>query len=305
MKEIINIADLELLTPGSVWTRPDGRSVRYLFTVNKDLPDTVRKQGVPELVVYADESDNYFAVPVEVFLGKRKFFNVDPGLETRLGNLLAFGDAAGSDDVFNLEGDDLVITDDSEDSSEDAIDLMEEVDVEDEDNDAVVNSLPDSPASIVTYVQSTEGSVGVDITVLHANTLSYQQFPQLESNSILHTLVIAKGEGINKASLMRAFSVDNDNPILSKFNVNTPDGVIEVDWDAFVGIYPCVYDGATMYQAMFRTNADFTLNLSDDAGSDDVEIVTDVDASDVVEVAPVEQAPAETPAAETTTLEID
>jgi len=241
----IDIATLEMLTPGSTWRRANGKEVRYLFTVNENLPAKMADE-YPPLVVYADGDDNILAVPLETFLNKRDFFNVDPFLEKRLGDLLTITES--SDEVFDLDGDDnLLVEDDdapSASAGDESVDGTEQAKEFREVNTSVT-FMRFNNATLPIIVEPEQLSEAVE---------GYAQAPLIDLGLIQHTLIFRAMPGISKDTLFASFSpVKTEENAIFIFNVVTEDGVLTIDWDAFVNIYPLVRGNQTYYQAVFTS----------------------------------------------------
>jgi hypothetical protein len=251
----MNIADLDFLTPGSVFSREDGRESRLLFLTNTALPKKLSKQFPPQ-VVYADENNNILSCDIERFLNKRKFYMVDPELEARLVNLLAISNS-DSEDALDLDSadDELVI----EDAETDEGDGEDPVAFEGELGDDSLRSSEeiDQPVSIE-FVPSGEAPTALDATYLAQAVSSYQQAPGTDSGSVQHSLFIRAEPGINRDSLIASFSPsvsEKGGKSCFTFKVELEGIKVHVDWDEFLGVYPCVFYGNTMYQVIFSTVA--------------------------------------------------
>lgn len=297
-----NIMDLDSLTPGSVWTRRNGKESRYLFTTNTALPASMAATH-PQMAIYADENDNYFSVPVDDFISKRTFFNVDPGLETRLGNLLAFS-AQDSDDGFDLLGDDTTLTidvdsdddltvgsDESEEREQAPMPgyTQEQVDV----MNATANAFP---------IEFSSNSVGSGLPeVLTPQKLCemaecYQQEPLVSEGKMLHRLFFRAGNGITHDTLYACFSPKHvELNAVYTFKVHTPEGLLEVDWDAMLGIYPYVFQNVAMLQVMFTTGTELTYTQIAEQAEEPEVVFTAQAEGDQVVISAV-PAPAATPA---------
>ncbi len=240
-----NIMDLDMLTPGSVWTRKNGKESRFLFLTNTHLPPHLADK-YPQMAVYADENDNMYSIPIADFVGNRTFYNVDPALEARVGNLLAFS-AQDADGEFSLEdGDDDELT----------------IDTGSEEEDAGAEDFfggtpePEAPARVFP-VEFSSGDTNLPVIIsaerLQELTESYQQQPH--NGQYLHTLFIRAEEGITRESLYACFSPNHvEKNAVYTFKIRTADGVIDIDWDALVGIFPYVFQNMSMYQVIFSTN---------------------------------------------------
>jgi hypothetical protein len=260
----MNIADLDFLTPGSVFTRQDGRESRFLFLTNQSLPKKIQDDYPPQ-VVYADENGNILSCDIDRFLNKRKFLNVDPELESRLNNVLALG-SAGGEDTLDLDGDELTIDDGTGSSVFDALDGEEEpdgdtaepvVDLNDGSNDIddaqdIVKYLPvNAVADVPSFLTAEQ---------LGLATASYQQGPGVQPGTIQHSLFIRDEPGITSKTLHASFSLKNaETNTIYDFQVEIEGREIVVNWDTFVGIFPCVFFGSRMYQVVFSSDANYAV----------------------------------------------
>ncbi len=263
-----NIMDLDLLTPGSVWIRENGKEARFLFIANDGLP-AKQQEMYPRVAVYADEQNHIFSVPVDHFIGKRSFYNVSPSLEIRLENLLAYS----GDEEFNLndDEDELFISDNE---PEETVDSESNEASESTGFEVHAASAPHGEVSPVEVtpikidasklvnpfpVTYSSGSTGLPEIIssqrLTELTESYQQQPLLSEGKILHTLYIRAASDVNQERLYASFSPTHiDKNAVFTFSVNTAEGRLDIDWDALVGIYPYVFREESMYQVMFTTD---------------------------------------------------
>lgn len=286
-----DIMDLELLTPGSVWVRKNGKESRFLFLTNAKLPEKFQAEH-PQMAVYADEDDNVFSVPVMDFIAKRTFFNCEPGLETRLLNLLAFS-AADDDTGFDLlndsDNDENLLINDSEDDartdgSEGIVESSENVSGQTNfaTDEGLVNAFP---------VEFFGAETGLPEIIspqrLCELTECYQQTVSLVDHKYLHTLFIRAANGITKETLYASFSPTHveQNAVYS-FKVRTNEGVLDIDWDGLVGIYPYVYQHISMYQVVFYTEAEVAITSMEPAEAEQettfVAVANEATGTDVI-----------------------
>lgn len=249
----MNIADLDFLTPGSIFVREDGRESRFLCLTNTNLPKKIR-EAYPPQVVYADENNNILSCDIERFLNKRKFHMVDPELEARLNNLLALS-SSDSEDALDLDSDELVIEDGEEgDSPEGMPDFGSDSGVQD---DEFIDS-EGQGAPLVKFIPSTDMPAALDADYLAQAVSSYQQSPGAALRSVQHALFIRAEKGISRESLIASFSPAAEqagtNSIYT-FEVELEGTKVHVNWDEFLGVYPCVFYGSSMYQVIFNTFA--------------------------------------------------
>lgn len=287
-----SIADLELLTPGSVWIRGDGKEARFLFITNQNL-SAKSLAKFPSQVVYADEKENILSVGLERFLEVRTFHHVDPGLESRLGNLLAYSGEA-SDDDFSLDEDDVLTIDQGEGAqvldAEGAGDVFSGV--EDEEDD------PDSDGlAIEFYTSNPEAAPEISLVALQGAVECYQQTPALDKNLLQHTLFIHAREGITRETLYKAFTPHSANGSTLLFKVKTANGLETVDWDNFLGIYPYSIGGDLMFQVIFTSLQTFNVNMTEVIGENVVAAPTvHIEAAVEPTSAPVAEAAVAAPA---------
>lgn len=259
----ISIADLDFLTAGSVFTREDGRESRFLFLTNEALTQKLKQQYPPQ-VVYADENGNVLSCSIERFLNKRKFVNVDPELESRLNNLLA-ATSSSQEDTLDLDSDDLVIDGDEDGTSvfdalelgseeEDGeVDTPEEIDPTDPRDDLGANE--EEMGGLVKFLPIGTDDLPAFLTAeqLSAAVQSYQQGPGQQPDTVLHTLFIRQDAGITSKTLYASFSPKNaETNTTYDFQVEIEGREIVVNWDTFVGIYPCIFYGSRMFQVVFQ-----------------------------------------------------
>lgn len=253
MSKVPDIVDMELLTPGSVWTSESGKQSRVLHVTNQHFTDKI-KRVYPVQVIYADEIDRVNSVPLEDFLAKREFYNVDPGLESRLGELLAISEMNETEDFELGDEENLLVLEDEEINP-----FTDEPTAPTHPNGypkTVAETVTDTTAYTVEF--SSEGT-GL-LEVIAPNDLAravqgYVQTPLIATNQIQHTLLVASDVGINADTLNRSFNPSQaEINAIYTFKVYTDEGVIDVNWDTFVGVFPMTRGQDTFYQLMFLTN---------------------------------------------------
>lgn len=252
----MNIADLDFLTPGSIFVREDGRESRFLCLTNTALPEKARKK-YPSQVVYADENNHILSCDIDRFLNKRKFHMVDPDLESRLENLLALSNSDGEDSL-DLDSDETLLTiDDSEDEGDAGDDdgSSESEDAPEVQEDDFITQ-EDSTTPLVRFIPSNDMPAALDAEYLAQAVSSYQQSPGAVRHSVQHALFIRAESGITRDSLIATFSPAAEQQGTSSiytFEVDLEDSKVHVNWDEFLGVYPCVFYGSSMYQVLFHT----------------------------------------------------
>lgn len=265
----VDIAAMEDLTPGSVWHRDNGKASRVLFVTNQHFPEKILRT-YPQQVIYADEHDNVISTPVEDFVAKRTFYNINPDLEQRLGNLLE--DGAEEDFELGEGGDDVLSVEDDEEADVSA-DTMTET---------YLGAAPEEEHAITYQYRGTGALLHevIDRSFLASVTRGYSQAPSESGTRVLNTLFIDAAPGVDQFSLTDVFS-DNGVNASYDFTVATASGNLEVTWDEFVGVYPMVAHGQTSYQVMFYTYPlEEAINLPA-AALDEVEQVVVVATQDV------------------------
>lgn len=320
MKEqrVPDIMDLEYLTSGSNWLRDNGKVSRFLFLTNAHLPQKMQDIH-PQMVVYADENDNVMSVPVMDFLARRKFHNIDPALEQRLDNLLAYDGADSSeDDTFSLlsDGEDGIEIEDDE-SIDDTV--VADVDqTEEQRAEITANAMANNMFPVFYEAQNPEKPALIDLAFLATVTESYLQQPIHGTDRLCHTLFVREVENIvDSEKLSRCFDPSNaeDNAILS-FTVDLGATNVAITGDTFVGAFPYVFQNQRMIQIMVTTGNvvhDITQPVADAVAESDVDfqivaenidglpIVATSDTAALIPIETVEQALAESstpPAAE-------
>jgi len=236
-----NIADLNFLTEGSVFTREDGRMARFLFLTNQSLSEKM-KQKFPPQVVYADENDNILSCDIDRFLAKRKFVNVIPELEERLLNLLA-ATSSESEETLDLDSDDdqLIIEDTESSESQEG------------DQPAGDDFIDSDEKPVVTLLASRDDlPVVINVDQFTQAVSSYQQNPGVEPGTLQHTLFIREEPGISSETIYAAFSPTHaDKNVTYEFQVEYEGEKRTVEWDTFAGIYPAIFFGSRMFQVIF------------------------------------------------------
>lgn len=246
MSKVPDIVDMELLTAGSVWTSESGKQSRVLHVTNQHFPEKI-KRVYPVQVIYADEADRVNSVPLEDFLAKREFYNVDPGLESRLENLLAISEIDEQEDFELGDEENLLVLEEEE---------VNPFTGEPTTTVQAVETVTDTTAYAVEF--SSEGTGLPEVITPHdlaRATQGYVQTPLIDKNQTQHTLLVSTDAGINADTLNRSFNPGQaEVNAIYTFKVYTDDGVIDVDWDTFVGVFPMTRGQETFYQLMFLTN---------------------------------------------------
>lgn len=246
MTHEVTAADLDLLTPGSVWVRPNGVASYFLFLTNDSIPEK-HQERFPQMAVFADKDDNILSLPLEEFLSNRKFRHVEGDLEERLLNLLPIED--DSDDQRDLDDGDDNDGDDGDDDAADGDDDKFDIDGADDEQPgtAIVAGLTRaSKQPFISFHSSVTDAVLpqlIDATVLADAVIGYVQSPMLSSQRVQHTLTIAAVDGIHAEDLYNSFSPQRvaHNQVFN-FTVQSAEGPLNIEWDEFAGVYTAVSD---------------------------------------------------------------
>jgi hypothetical protein len=274
----VSIMDLEMLTQGSVWVRKNGKQSRVLFVTNTSLPQE-KQTEYPPTVVYADENDNVYSVTLPQFLAKRTFFNIEPALEDRLVNLLAYSpDDSGVED-FSLDDDDsLLISEPIEAETQDT-ESVSDTQVTAEPTQVNAANEPAEPEYAepinvfpVSYHSDSSGlPEALSPQLLAELTECYQQQPIVSEGRLFHTLYIRADSRITREKLLACFSPSSGNAIFT-FSVDMGiEGTETVDWDTLIGIYPYAFQHIRMYQVVFATDTEFLSKLKSDTATTQLE----------------------------------
>lgn len=273
-------AIMEMLTPGSIWKRKNGVVSRFLFLTNDSVP-AEHQDRFPQMAVYADDDGNVLSLPLEDFLGNRKFHHVDGDLEQRLLNLL---DDEDQDEDGQRELDD----GDDNDGDDDAFDIDG-----DDDNDGVPDTADIAVAVVKTpfIAFTTENPTlpaMIDPLVLARAVIGYNQAPQLSNGRVSHTLLFETNAGFTAEDLHRSFSPSRVelNQVFS-FTVNGPEGQIDIDWDEFAGVYTgCSAENGPFWSLVFYTKLNpAALEDTDADAAPDFVVQQDGNGKNVISVA--------------------
>jgi hypothetical protein len=266
----INAADLDFLTPGSIFRREDGRESRFLMLTNTALPTKLQSKFPPQ-VVYADEVGNVFSCDIDRFLNVREFHIVDAELENRLNNLLALSpEGSGTDeDSLDLDGDDdaLEVSDDDEDGGlEQSLTGMTGTDTSSGTEETGEGEFLTSEEVPISFIpNSTELPVVLTAEQLRSAVTSYQQTPSTHDNSVQHALFIRADGNITAKSLIASFSPASEGTTTTyEFEVDLGDGPVTINWDKFIGVYPCVFYGSSMFQVIFSESVSVAVAVVDE-----------------------------------------
>jgi hypothetical protein len=250
---------LDLMTPGSVWKRPDGRESIVLMVTNTSLPEHVQAKN-PMQVVYWDSEHNLLSTTVSAFISKRNFYSVVPNVERLVNNLLA-SDVSSDDEVDELltvdagssddddeddeGGDQMLSLSDDEDSDEDfmqpvatkkqsveallepkgtVFDQLMAQDADDQALEAEVDDTLDwaSVHALNFVAADPELKVAVDLNVLSGLVYSYEQTPMVTDSPLLHKITFLNAPELDAITLARCFNGDESTDEFSPLLFNLP-----------------------------------------------------------------------------------
>lgn len=284
----VNIVDMEFLTKGSVWLTKSGLRSFVLCVTNTWLPPDVQEAN-PPVVVYCDDKGRISHKDVEDFLSSRKFYNVDPGLEARLDELIQISGDVTEEEALNL---DEAPPEGSIEGDVDPTDFKVGFFLEDSEN--LANPVLTEAALVDAFVSYSEEPVMV---------------PSDQPEQTRHRFNFKLGGAVSLATLAGAFDPSvaeaNDTKLYAAFGTLIEGQIKQVDWDTFLGVYPSYAGGVTFGSVYLGKDVPQTAEdeLGDD-GEDDVDgqanaeespFVTGEDETNVGTVAEAQAAGALTP----------
>lgn len=210
------------LTPGSVWMRGDGSLSTLIAVSNTSLPKKVQAKFPPQ-AVYLDETGNILTRDVSEFVASRKFYNVNPEIESKVDGLLAFTEPQVGTDAEEEDDDDisLDVVDSPEDDEENASEEAPEV-----------QSNMTNTGALVEFEHSEDQT---DLaTAISRAVVGYSQEPILSHDLLAHVIVIDLDRlEADVQETINAFDPESGN-ILPGFTVRGDD---PVTWNTFIGAY--------------------------------------------------------------------
>ncbi len=273
-------AQMEMLTPGSIWKRKNGAVSRFLFLTNDSIP-AEHQDRFPQMAVFADDEDNVLSLPLEDFLANRKFHNVDGDLETRLINLLD-DDEDGGDDQNDLDDGDNNDGDDSFDIDADEREQLAEV------STAVLGANATGLPFIKFTTENPLLPAMIDADTLARAVIGYVQTPVLSERRVAHTLTFAATDDVTAHALQNSFSPSRveQNQVYG-FEVEGPEGRLEIDWDEFIGVYPAVSaERGAFFNLVFYTKLNIAaLEDTDAESAPDFVVQQDANGKNTISVA--------------------
>ena len=286
----VSLEDLDMLTPGAVYIRANSSKRYVLFLTNSTLTgDKALKH--PQRVVFANDQNEIFCIPVEDFIASSKFYNVSASLESKLDLLLIFNDEDPTEEDFSLSDndatDDFIVSDEdlvsSEDQSTEVMSALSSTSTEFNVPASYVETVKDYPSIIFNYnSEDYSGKPAIDANLLSEMLYSYSQEPNLSVNAIYHKLTFKLPINVSVDAIKACFDInttveDLDRPFYTSFNLN-PDVFGEadsglVDWNHSIGAFKCLENGNVMLNIILAENFE--------QPSEDFEIPEDI--KDIVE----------------------
>lgn len=225
---------LELLTPGSQWVTPRGRTVTALVITNTDMPDVfVEQQG--QHVVARTDKGKIISIDLDTFLRKHDYFIVSPEYEFVMNRVI-------SGEVYTL-GD--VEQEPSDIEGEDEFPEMSLADIDDEDPENDEGEAEEADLSPIAPVGVAFNYEGANAPLLTQDDLD-QLLVSVSSEPIIdNTCRLAATRHV---LMFRCDSEDIYKLLVAAFDPNasrrgnayggmgyeTPIGYKVVVWDAFI-----------------------------------------------------------------------
>lgn len=236
------IADLDDLTPGSVFVRADGSKRYVLFLANATLRGR-KAEKFPQRVVFSNENGDVFDMTVNDFFRGTKFYNVEPDLERRLENLLVLvpSEAGTLDEAVAAT---LTLTTDDEQvdfgtDDEQVVASLTAVDESDSDLNEVLGDEPVHPGPALAFISAEGAKPPVPAEVLAALVTSYQQEPRFADKQVIHKITFGLPANISAEAIKQCFGLDGaEFTAYPLFELNADDFGSEariVDWSDIIG----------------------------------------------------------------------
>lgn len=313
----VPVADLELMTPGSLWLKEINGSTQvstFLFFANQNVPKKFQKQ-VPVKAVFADAEGAIFALDVPDFIEDREFHSVHPDVEFNVENI--FNPLQHSNREVTEEeavpDEDSLLLDDDEDNEDGELagedDSVYLSGLEDDADGAPHQDLPEEASDsigIVYHLTAPDQDAGepisnsnLDPQEIANRTVSYEVLPSLDSDGevryIQHVLTIRSHEGLTAERLAEFFR-PSDSPFYGAFSVQ---GRPTVDWDGYLGVFPAVTAGHDLLRVVLTTDlvlrAEAVVKHNDPTENDESPVVQpEDDVENTVERPAVEESPVTT-----------
>jgi hypothetical protein len=270
---------LELLTPGSVWVKEDGKQAKVLFVTNTTLP--VRHQEKhPIQIIYANDEADIYSRTLDSFFKIYKFYNIDPELEERLENLITFSEDSVDEDDSDDEDDGgeliLPLAAPTEEVQPEAVKVIADaLKVEAEDSSRLTQSLadylsakpeeevaeeitPDEDGGAfdtggIMFLMSEGDAPSNNSSELESAFVSYSQEPNKQLSITLHKLTFRLGNGVTLETLKDVFIPDDQRSIVDAFLVRSDFYEELVPWTDYIGIYPELVYGRAFASVIVAT----------------------------------------------------
>jgi hypothetical protein len=246
-----SVNQLEFLTPGSVWTRKDGRTAKFLFVSNDKLKAKTQLKHPPQ-IIYSDPDGNVFNRDVDDFLESYSFYNVDDVLERKLESLFVFTEDDYEESDEETDGEE---TAEESDEETDGVDILG-IGAQSTLADQLADELADSDSDIElrsSVKKSTKSGVqvgfafaeeeGLTDSPLTAQDLTdalvvYSQDPNENYSLTQHRLMFELSDKITLKTLRDAFAPSETASTVDAFEVRTALESTIVYWTSFIGVYP-------------------------------------------------------------------
>ena len=232
--------DIMFLTPGSVWLKSDGSKSTVLCITNGSLPAKVQEKFPPQVIYYSEEGD-ILSQPVDFFMERRQFHNVDPETEATIDALIAriTPEIEETDDMESDE-EELILAEDGEVGEDEFAPGEDGAEVVAEGSEEAAPKALEAAVTEPDFISFSSVAEGLEIAamVLSECAVSYEQQPMISEGYISHIIEFDRAKlasaGVTPFDLNALFNPDSEK-VLPVFAVNQD---YVVDWSAFLGVYP-------------------------------------------------------------------
>lgn len=234
----------EYLTPGSVWHRIKKKKV-YASTVvcvtNEHVSES-HSEEYPKMVIYLDSKDRFCSLPVEDFIAKRTFYNVNPSIESSIETLTS------------QEG--------VEDDEEEIIASAEEEAANEETKEE--DSSEYDPKKIFKFFTSSPDSKNDDFLIEVQNNIeTYTQRPDYLNDVINHEIYLRSGFDEKRLARLLISEESNEVPEIDSFAI---EGTV-YRISAMLGIFP-MYAADGKYHILYLASS-MKLDSSENDATED------------------------------------
>jgi hypothetical protein len=259
--------NLELLTPGTVWLRRDGSSVKFLFLTNQNLTAATQQKHPPQ-IIYADKQGNIFNRKVDDFFSTYQFLNVDGELEKKLENLFVFNaedysaveDPADEPQLLPVQPEPELVP--HEETLADSL-LRELTAANDERALTVAFGISDHESLKTPKLTAADLSEAVAV---------YSQEPNKTYNLTQHRLLFKLSDKITVANLVEVFHPSSDINTVDWFAIKTALGSDTIVWDSWIGVYP-EYSAQGLYASVLVGSTEAPVDSQETPGIEAVSTV--------------------------------